>query len=188
MSILEYTTHIAIVIVLFIVSVLLLIFLPHHRGYYSISDVGEVPFLALKSRVKELVSEINEKDFINNTIIIYNANFMNRKYPKIYNALRTLPFVRNAFIYKINPKSDTLLTSYTKSDGDAILRCIIPLVQPSQHKLQIWVNGRTKMLNDAPNANIIVFNPTYMHYYSNTHRRRPGYLLIVDVDRPIHLA
>ncbi len=185
-----------IVILLTIVTIMLIIFLPRPKCFYSTSTVcPELLAIACEDNLLTIRNELQDKTAIvlydqiylsDDNKKIYLSNDVNR-YTQTYNLLTTLPDVQRISIEVIKPKTETAIIknnmpiethSVMRNNNILTLRCILPIDISGTNKSGIWCDGETRFFKDGA---WIVFNHSKEHSYFNKHKHLGTKLLTVDI-------
>jgi len=180
-----------IIIALIIITMLLLIFLPKPKCYFTLDDVGRsLELLSQPTHFQQILEEYkknNDLDQSNLCLLYYNNHLYPNihKYSKLHNLIQSIPDIRSLFIKRIAPKT----INNIKQRGPAqianyTLRCILPLSISSLNKSGIWVDGENRFFTEQE---WIIYDNSRENTYYNKHKHRPTDLLIIDIDRPAYI-
>jgi hypothetical protein len=177
----------SVILLLIIATVLLTIFLPRPKCYYSAAET----YKELTALENELIAEkINEellayikkthKDKLRTKDPYASAWYENGEFsdvnvaeiPRTLDVLETITQIKHVGISKLPP-----VYSEPVKDADC-LTVIFPVMISSTHKSGIWVDGEKKLFK---NGVVVIGNTTKKHYFFNEDPYNPSWILIAKV-------
>jgi len=172
----SYILAFLIVIILIALTLILNIFIPKPKCYFTPKETyEELIILEDYDDFEDIQKEIKNyvRDNKENIIKIDMNNFIHLK-----KVLSNFSFIENVYIQKIDPKTDS--KQYKDSESKNKLRCIYTISIPGAKRSYIWCDGEKKFFYPGE---IIIFDPSRDHSFHNTHKNKESIILCMDISR-----
>jgi len=174
-----------VVIILVILTFMLLVLLPGPKCYFDVEEFSELKKIESDEYLKIFKEElIPLSDQVSNIYVDGLLLKLPDEYPKSYELFRSIPFIEQILLYKLNAKTDMPKQKGSADLANHTLRAVMPLKISGTQKSGIWVDGTIKFYTEGK---WIIYDNSREHSMFNKHKRFETYLLIIDIKRPKHI-
>ena len=169
---------IATLLAFIIVGFMLLVFMPKPQVFFD-------PYLLEINNITaihdDIAAEIKTVNDMSPVIPIFgNGEIYDRRFPQIYEALRTIPFVRYAGIINVKPKFDQKKQYGYARNANNTIRHFYTITQSAAHKSGIWVDGAKKFFCEKE---WILADMSRENSLFNKNKTDYSIVIFIDIDR-----
>ena len=168
---------ISIVIILLIAGFMLFFFMPKPKVFFDPYTNTISIFPTMHETIKAEIIKHETSPIIP----IYGfGEIISRNYPKTYQLLRCIPYVRFAGIITLKPKFQQAKEYTIASVANYTIRYFYTIQESAGHKSGIWIDGEKRFFTEKE---WICGDMSREHSLFNKDKERKTIVLFVDIDR-----
>lgn len=174
----DWIFTVATVLAFIIIVFILMIFMPKPKVFFDVYIDGTKNFEHKHDLIEKEVNDTHDDSPV--IPIFGNGEVFDKRYPVIYELLRSLPFVRYAGIINIKTKFEQVRQYGWANNANNTLRYFYTISHSAAQRSGIWVDGSKKFFYSKE---WIVADVSREHSLFNKNKKDPTIVLFVDIDR-----